>query len=50
MAYKVAIKKDFKYIKTYRVVKRVNETTNAASKAFQKLVNKYILKKQEDSR
>ena len=45
MKYSVAIKKDFRYIKTYKLVKKVNDNSNAISTAFQKLVDKYLLKK-----
>ena len=42
MRYNVVVKKNFKYIKTYNVIRRVNDTTNAASKALQRLIMKYM--------
>jgi xanthine dehydrogenase iron-sulfur cluster and FAD-binding subunit A len=45
MKYYVSINKPFRNIKVYKIIKRVNENTNAISRAFAKLVDKYIVKK-----
>ena len=44
MKYTFAINRKFSYVKTYRVVKRPNEQTNAVSKFVQRLIDKYVLK------
>ena len=44
MKYTFAVNRKFSYVKTYRVVKRPNEQTNAISKLVQRLINRYVLK------
>ena len=43
--YQVTINKKVRYIKVYKVLKRVNQNTNFVSDLMLKLVDKYILKK-----
>jgi hypothetical protein len=47
MKYTFAINRKFSYVKTYRVVKRPDEQTNAISKLVQKLIDKYVLKSEK---
>ncbi len=47
MKYTFAINRKFSYVKTYRVVKRPDEQTNAISKLVQKLIEKYVLKSEK---
>ncbi len=47
MKYYVSINKPFRNIKVYKITKRINENTNAISRAFAKFVDKYIAKKRE---
>ncbi len=46
MKYEVVINKKFSYVKSYRILKSTKGNTNALSKAVQKLIDKYVLKKQ----
>lgn len=48
MEYKVAVKKRFKYMKVFNVSKRINDNSNALSRAMQAFVEKYVLKKSEE--
>ena len=45
MKYNVVVNKKFRYVKVYAIKKKINENTNFASKAFQKLVDRYLLKR-----
>ncbi len=47
MRYNVVSRKKFRYIKTYKVLKKANEGTNAASKLVQRLIDRYVLRKSE---
>ncbi len=47
MKYGVVVKKPFKYIRTYTVVKKAHDTTNAASRFVQRLVDRFIVKREE---
>ena len=47
MKYTFAINRKFSYVKTYRVVKRPDEQTNAISKLVQKFIEKYVLKSEK---
>jgi hypothetical protein len=44
MQYSVSVKRRFKYVKTYRVIKRVNDQSNAVSRFVQALLEKYLVK------
>ncbi len=46
MKYEVVINKKFAYVRTYKILKSVNQNTNVLSKFVQNLVDKYIEKKQ----
>jgi hypothetical protein len=48
MEYNIQIKKRFKYLRIYKISKRINDNTNIVSRAMQSLVDKYILKKTEE--
>ena len=42
------IKKRFKYLRIYKILKRLNDNSNIVSRVMQSLVDKYILKKTEE--
>ena len=44
MTYSISVKRKFKYVKTYRVIKRVNDQSNAISRFVQALLEKYLVK------
>ncbi len=48
MKYLVNINKRVRNVRIYSIVKKVNENTNAVSKMFQKIIDKYILKKKSE--
>lgn len=43
--YSATVNKKFRYVKVYKIVKRVNQNTNAVSQFMEKFVDKYILKR-----
>ncbi|MDE1762402.1 MAG: hypothetical protein KGH59_04460 [Candidatus Micrarchaeota archaeon] len=45
MKYLATVNKRVRYVKVYRIIKRANQSTNALSAAFEKIVNKYVLKR-----
>ncbi len=45
MKYYATINKRVHYIKIYKILKKVSGDTNQFSKMFQRLINKYVLKK-----
>ncbi len=45
MKYNVMINRKYSNIRVYKIVKRVNESTNVLSKSFQNFIDKYIVKK-----
>jgi len=47
LKYLATVNKKFRYVKVYNVVKRVNQSSNAASDFMEKFVDKYILKKKK---
>jgi hypothetical protein len=48
MKYSIGLKQRYRYIRSYNLIKKPNENTNEISKAVQKLINKYVLKKKEE--
>jgi hypothetical protein len=49
MKYNVRINRKFRYVKTYMVLKKVNENTNAVSKLVQGFVDRYLAGKKTGS-
>jgi hypothetical protein len=47
MKYSISVKKQFRYIKTYKVIKRVNDQSNAISRFISGLLDKYVVKSGE---
>lgn len=47
MRYQVTINRKFGYVKTYTIIKRANDQSNAFSRFVQDLINKYVLKSGE---
>ncbi|MDE1824811.1 MAG: hypothetical protein KGH61_02215 [Candidatus Micrarchaeota archaeon] len=43
MGYKATINKRVRYVKVYRIVKRVNQNTNVATEFMQKFVDRFFL-------
>lgn len=48
MKYEVVIKKPFKYIRSYNLLRRPNDAPNAASRFVQRMVDRFVLKKQQE--
>ncbi len=44
MKYSIAVSRKFRYVRTYRILKRVNDRSNAISRVLQGLINRYLLK------
>ena len=44
MRYTATINKRVRYVRVYRIVKRVNQNTNVATELMQKFVDKFFLK------
>ena len=44
MKYSPAVSRKFSYVRTYRVVRKVNDQSNAISRFVQGLIDKYVLK------
>ncbi len=45
--YYVTVNKKVKYVKVYKILKKVNQNSNLVSDLMLKFVDKYILKKKE---
>ncbi|MCL4375704.1 hypothetical protein M1394_02810 [Candidatus Marsarchaeota archaeon] len=45
MKYNVMVNKKYSNVRVYKIVKRVNESTNVASKALQNFIDKYIVRR-----
>jgi hypothetical protein len=45
MIYKITPVKKINYVKSYIILRRINENTNFISKLFENLINKYVIKK-----
>ncbi|MDE1854800.1 MAG: hypothetical protein KGH57_00560 [Candidatus Micrarchaeota archaeon] len=45
MKYFVAVNRKYQYVKVYNVIKKINENTNALSKATSRFIDKFLLKK-----
>ncbi len=49
MKYNIRINKKFRYVKTYQILKKVNENSNAVSKFVQGFIDRYFEKKNTES-
>ncbi|MGC9037254.1 MAG: hypothetical protein ACP5GD_01365 [Candidatus Micrarchaeia archaeon] len=49
MKYIVSINKKYRYIKVYKIVKKIGQQENKLSIAFSKLIDKLISKNQQSS-
>ncbi len=47
MEYKIDVKKKFRYMRIYSMKKRVNDNTNALSRAIQAFVDKHFAGKEK---
>jgi hypothetical protein len=47
MRYAVAINRKYQYVKVYKIVRKINENTNALSKAASRFMDRFLLKKKE---
>ncbi len=47
MIYNVKTRKKFRYTKTYKISKKINDNTNPISRAMQYIVDRYIVKKEK---
>lgn len=48
MKYYVSLNKKYRYLKVYRIVKRVHENSNSISRAVAALVDRFVLKKKPE--
>ncbi|MCL5008576.1 MAG: hypothetical protein M1156_01645 [Candidatus Marsarchaeota archaeon] len=46
MKYEVAINKKFSYVRSYKILKTAKGNSNVVSRYVQKLLDKYLLKRQ----
>ncbi|MDE1873664.1 MAG: hypothetical protein KGI04_00905 [Candidatus Micrarchaeota archaeon] len=45
MKYLVTINRKYQYVRVYNVLKKMNESTNPLSKAAERLIGRFVLKK-----
>lgn len=45
MIYAVTVNRKYQYVKVFKILKKMNESTNPLSKAAEKLIGRFILKK-----
>ena len=45
MKYSVTVNRKYQYVKVYNIVKKINENTNALSKAASRFVDRFFLKR-----
>lgn len=50
MEYKIEVRRKFRHMRIYKVSKRINDNSNAISRAMQSFVDRYITKRQKEER
>jgi hypothetical protein len=48
MQYYITINKKYRYVKVYKMIKKINENTNKISKSVSSFIDRLVLKKESE--